>query len=76
VRAQLSQLQQNRLNAASCRFRLGKLMPGPFPAAQPTPRPLTLGKPAPGKPVPGLPAPGETAMAQLRLGPEAGQAPV
>jgi len=43
VRAQLSQPQQNRLNAASCRFRLGQLMPGPFPAAQPTPRPLTLG---------------------------------
>jgi hypothetical protein len=61
MRAQLSQLKQNRLNAAFCRLRLGRLMPGPFPAAQPAPRPLKLGQPA---------------MAQLRLGPAAGPAPV
>jgi len=67
VRAQLSCLKQNRLNAASCRLRLGQLMPGPVPAARPAPRLLALGLLTPG-----LPA----AMAQLRLGAAAGQAPV
>lgn len=67
MRAQLSQLKQNRPNAASCQFRLGQIMPGPSPAAQPalgqpTSHQLTLGEPALGQP----------AMTQLRLGAAAG----
>ena len=76
MRAQLSQIKQNRLNAASCRFRLGQLMAGPFPAAQPALRPRTLGQPAPGQLTPGQLTPGQPATAQLRLGPAAGQAPL
>ena len=71
MRAQLSQLKQNRRNAASCRLVLGQLMPDPFPAAQPA-----LVKPTPGQPTLGQPAVGQPANAQLALGTAAGQAPV
>lgn len=86
VRAQLSQLKQNRRNAASCRLRLGQLMPGPFPAAawpaprQPALRLLTTGQLTTGQLTTGLLTTGQPmgqpAVAQLRLGTAAGRAPV